>query len=129
MLRISIVFVVVGFANVGTGYASERPLTVAEKKIIADAYGKRLKDPASAQYRWHSLIESTSSKPDQMVYCFQINAKNSYGAFVGFQTVLGKVAHRNGAVVGYSYEMGAESNPIMNDSASEFCEISRYRFQ
>ena len=129
MLRLSLVLVVVGFINVGTSHASDRPLTDSEKKIIANRYGERLKDPLSAQYRWHNLIKSASSTPNKMVYCFQVNAKNSYGAYVGFHTVLGTVTHRNGTVVEYSYEMGAQSNPIMNDSASEFCDISRYTFQ
>jgi hypothetical protein len=129
MLRISLVLVVAGFANFGSAYASDRPLTDAEKKIVAGGYGERLKDPLSAQYRWPNLIKSTSSKPNEMVYCFQVNAKNSYGAYVGFQTVLGTVTHHNGTIVGFKYEMGAQSNPIMNESASEFCDISRYRFQ
>ena len=128
MLRLSLVLVVVGFTNVGAGYASDRPLTDAEKKIIADAYGKRLKDPASAQYRWHRLIDSKTSTPNRLFYCFQVNAKNSYGAYVGFQTVHGTVTYLNGTIAGYSYGIGAQSNPIMNDSASGFCEISRYKF-
>ena len=128
MLRISLVLVVAGFTNIGTGYASDRSLTEAEKKIITGKYGQRLKDPLSAQYRLPNLIKSTSSKPNESIYCFQVNAKNSYGAYVGFETVLGTVSHRNGTIVGFRYEMGAQSNPIMNESASEFCDISRYRF-
>ena len=37
MLRLSLVLVIVGFTD-SAGYASDRPLTDAEKKIIADAY-------------------------------------------------------------------------------------------
>jgi hypothetical protein len=129
MLRITLTLVVAAIMPVGTSYAQQRPLTDAEKKIITSTYGERLKDPPSAQYRWPNLMKSPSSKTDKPDYCFQVNAKNSYGAYVGFQTVLGTVTQRNGTVVGYRYKMGAESNPIMNDTATDFCAIGGYRFQ
>ncbi|MBR0761566.1 hypothetical protein JQ613_14805 [Bradyrhizobium japonicum] len=69
------------------------------------------------------------AQADAADYCFQVNAKNSYGGYVGFQTVLGSVTQRNGAVINYRYKMGAESSSMMNDTASEFCAIGGYKFQ
>ncbi|BAC46134.1 bll0869 [Bradyrhizobium diazoefficiens USDA 110] len=126
MLRTTLALVVIATIPGRTSYAQQRPLTDAEKKIITSTYGSRLKDPLSAQYRWPNLIKAQADAPD---YCFQVNAKNSYGGYVGFQTVLGSVTQRNGTVVGYRYKMGAESSSMMNDTASEFCAIGGYRFQ
>lgn len=126
MLRTTLALVVIATIPGRTSYAPQRPLTDAEKKIITSTYGSRLKDPLSAQYRWPNLIKAQADAPD---YCFQVNAKNSYGGYVGFQTVLGSVTQRNGTVVGYRYKMGAESSSMMNDTASEFCAIGGYRFQ
>lgn len=126
MLRTTLTIVVLATIPVGTSYAQQRPLTDAEKKIITSTYGSRLKDPLSAQYRWSNLIKGQADAPD---YCFQVNAKNSYGAYVGFQTVLGSVRQRNGTVVSYSFKMGAEGSSMMNDTASQFCAIGGYRFQ
>ena len=126
MLRTTLALVVIATIPGRTSYAQQRPLTDAEKKIITSTYGSRLKDPLSAQYRWPNLIKAQADAPD---YCFQVNAKNSYGGYVGFQTVLGSVTQRNGTVVGYRYKMGAESSSMMNDTASEFCAVGGYRFQ
>lgn len=126
MLRTTLSLVVIATIPGGSSYAQQRPLTVAEKRIITSAYESRLKDPPSAQYRWPNLIKAQADAPD---YCFQVNAKNSYGGYVGFQTVLGSVTQRNGTIVSYRYKMGAESSSTLNDTASEFCAIGGYRFQ
>lgn len=56
-----------------------------ESKVIEEAqeavrYG--LKDPASAQFREVRLV---SYRGDGRVVCGQVNAKNSYGGYVGFK--------------------------------------------
>ena len=121
--------VAAAIATAGPSYARDRPLTEIEKKIVASTYGERLKDPLSAQFRWHSVIKSPSAKSDELIYCFQVNTKNSFGGYVGFQTIFGTVTQRNGTIVGYHYKLGAQSNPIMNDTATEFCEVAGYKFQ
>ncbi|MCK1520926.1 hypothetical protein IVB13_11815 [Bradyrhizobium sp. 17] len=126
MLRTTLALVVLATIPVDTSFAQQRSLTDAEKRIITNTYGSRLKDPLSAQYRWPNLIKAQAEAPD---YCFQVNAKNSYGAYVGFQTVLGSVSQRNGTIVSYSFKMGAESSSMMNDTANQFCAIGGYKFQ
>ena len=103
-------------------------MTDIEKKIVAGTYGERLKDPRSAQFRWHNLIKSPSVESEESIYCFQVNAKNSSGGYVGFKTMFGTITQRNGTIVGYRYKLGAESNPLMNDAAAEFCEVAGYKF-
>ncbi|MBR1129491.1 hypothetical protein [Bradyrhizobium iriomotense] len=125
MLRTALTLVVLAIIPLDTSYAQQRSLTEAEKKIIMSTYESRLKDPLSAQYRWPNLIKAQANEPD---YCFQVNAKNSYGGYVGFQTVLGSVTQRNGTIVGYRFKMGAESSSMMNDTANEFCAIGGYKF-
>lgn len=125
MLRTKFVFVALATISIGSSFAQQRSLTDAEKKIIMSTYGSRLKDPLSAQYRWPDLIKAQADTPD---YCFQVNAKNSYGGYVGFQPVLGSVTQRNGTIVGYRFKMGAESSSMMNDTASEFCALGGYKF-
>lgn len=61
----------------------------AGKEEIAQAqefFKKSLKDPDSAQFRNVLYFEKTGSsgKPNKNV-CGEINAKNSYGGYVGFQ--------------------------------------------
>jgi len=118
----------VATATAGPSYAQDRPLTDIEKKIVASTYAERLRDPLSAQFRWHNLIRLPSARSHELIYCFQVNAKNSYGSYIGFKTIFGTVTQRNGAIVGYRYKLGAESNPIMSDTANEFCEVAGYKF-
>lgn len=62
------------------------PLTPAHKKQISTAIGAQLKDSESARYRW--------LRPRKFgLYCAWVNAKNSYGAYSGFEPfmVLGGV--------------------------------------
>ena len=60
--------------------ASDRAL-VAQAKV---ALTYTFKDPGSAQYRNVGLYKSTTGKGGDIV-CGEVNAKNSYGAYVGFQ--------------------------------------------
>ncbi|WP_150102622.1 hypothetical protein [Gallionella capsiferriformans] len=65
---------------------------VDESKAIAGAkatFEADLKDPSSVQYRnvefFHEkYAEYSDGKFDTDTICFEVNAKNSYGAYVGF---------------------------------------------
>lgn len=64
--------------SVKAALVNETPQQVMEKgkKAIADS----LKDPSSAQFRNVRLVEYL----DGAVICGEVNGKNSYGAYVGF---------------------------------------------
>lgn len=57
------------------------PFTEGDKTAIKEAVGRYLKDPFSAQYEWPEVKNGT-------VYCGFVNAKNSFGAYDGFQPFL-----------------------------------------
>ncbi len=62
--------------------APRRPLNDTEKAMIANAVSGTLKDPASAQFKWAPLVVNTRDGVTD--YCGLVNAKNSYGGYVGY---------------------------------------------
>ncbi|HHH3206602.1 TPA: hypothetical protein ACPY7B_003354 [Klebsiella pneumoniae] len=56
-----------------------RELTDVEKKSVEQGVGKLLKDPYSAKYTHDSYEDTHGNK----TYCGKVNAKNSYGAYIG----------------------------------------------
>lgn len=78
--------------------AHARDLTPSEQKVITDDTTKNFKDPSSAQFRW-TPIKDSAVEFDSQFYCGQVNAKNSYGAYVGFTPFLTMLFTKNGKVV------------------------------
>lgn len=74
--------------------AHARDLTQAEQQIISEAVGDQLKDPYSARYKWPPLL-----KEQQDGYCGWVNAKNSYGAYVGSVPFRTQLVWRDGQLV------------------------------
>lgn len=72
----------------------------AKKSISRD-----LKDPDAAKFRDIGIYKSTTGKGGVSV-CGEINAKNSYGAYVGFRKFLvsDDIAIIDGAEGGLSYD-------------------------
>jgi hypothetical protein len=60
-----------------------RTLTAAEKVALQNAVKKQIKDPTSPLFKWPEL-ELTGGKDGVYNYCGLVNAKNSYGAYIGF---------------------------------------------
>lgn len=73
------------------GYASTTTAQLKTKKESAvisstkDAAKQNLKDPSSAQFRNVRIVSWGSQK----LVCGEINAKNSYGGYVGFKRFVG----------------------------------------
>lgn len=71
--------------------------TLNTNKVMASAkanVARDLKDPASAQFRDVKVVMSTSEKdPKQKIYavCGEVNAKNSFGGYVGYQRFVAAV--------------------------------------
>lgn len=76
--------------------AGARELTPDEKKIITDAVGVTLPDPAAAKYRW-SRFRMTSSGGSSS-YCAMVNAKSQHPAYSGWQAYIVSVQVANGHV-------------------------------
>jgi hypothetical protein len=75
------------------------------EQIVKSYYDNTLKDPGSAQYRSVTAPQKywlgdrfTGAQYGYLV-CATLNAKNSYGAYIGFQT--DALLIRNGVVIQY----------------------------
>jgi hypothetical protein len=109
--------------------AQTRQLTAPEKQIIANAYGARLKDPASAQYRWAALPLTDNLKGGKLAYCFQVNAKNSYGGYTGFKLILGTLKRVNGKIVAFNYVTGnLDDAATFAQMTADLCRASGISF-
>lgn len=62
-----------------------RELTAVEKAIISYAIDSVLQNPDSAKFRWARLASVPRNGATE--YCTLINAKNSFGTYVGFNIV------------------------------------------
>lgn len=61
---------------------SRRELTGKEKSAIMEAIRFRLKDPESAKFKWMKVVVHKLTTDG---YCAIVNAKNSYGGYVGYK--------------------------------------------
>lgn len=87
-LTLAVSFVIPALAQ-GNGYA----LLVAKAKATIS---QDLKDPDAAKFRDIGIYKSTTGKGGVSV-CGEVNAKNSYGAYVGYKrfVVSGDMAYIN----------------------------------
>src|SRR5690349_5868495 len=61
-----------------------RDLTVPERRTIQEAVTHDFKDPESARFRWLPIPDCKSYSACYMgFYCGMVNAKNSFGGYVG----------------------------------------------
>jgi len=76
------------------GYTPDelRELTLAEKALLAKGFAKNLKDPDSAKFEWVKVPKNWSNNNGGgFDYCATLNAKNSYGGYIGYQPFMGFV--------------------------------------
>ncbi|MDP3294934.1 MAG: hypothetical protein Q8M37_09350 [Nevskia sp.] len=93
-------------ADYGSDMTPEECVSVVERTLA-----NTLKDPGSAQFRHSPCIKGALNSVPVMglpvVYGWlqqgQLNAKNSYGGYVGFRSYMAMI--RNGAVVRYCLAM------------------------
>lgn len=81
-------------AHASPHLAFPRDVTPQEKAAIAETVVEGFKDPSSAQFRWPPIM-----RPD--LYCGQVNAKNSYGGFVGYRMFSVRLSRIGGRVSAY----------------------------
>jgi hypothetical protein len=79
-----------------------------------EAARNQLKDPGSAEFRYVGLVQHARGK----VVCGQINAKNSYGGYVGYKVF---AASPLGATVQQSGGSYAEVDAIANSGLRATC--------
>ncbi len=82
----SFALALLGFSSTGYGYDGPPwyrvDATESQKKFAKEMVVSELKDPSSAQFR--GLFAITRGRGDDTV-CGEINAKNSFGGYVGFR--------------------------------------------
>lgn len=72
-----------------------RELAPDEKKVIADAVARVIKDPSSAKFRWAKFPASGSGDVN---YCAAVNAKSALPGYSGNQLYIAVVGTDNGKV-------------------------------
>jgi hypothetical protein len=73
-----------------------RDLAPDEKKIIADAVGRVIKEPSSAKFRWAKFPAGAGS--GDVNYCASVNAKSALPGYSGNQLYIAVVGTENGRV-------------------------------
>ncbi|QIO34648.1 hypothetical protein [Bradyrhizobium sp. 1(2017)] len=103
------------------GYTADelRELTQTEKSILAKEFSKSLKDPDSAKFEWTKVPKNWSGK-SILDYCATLNAKNSYGGYVGLQPFVGRITIAGGKISGGSIT-GLASNAGERQIVTEMC--------
>jgi outer membrane lipoprotein SlyB len=76
--------------------AAMRELAPEEKKIIADAVGRVVKEPTSAKFRWARFPANTGG--GDVNYCASVNAKSSLPGYSGNQLYVAVVGTESGRV-------------------------------
>ena len=110
-------------------HAQTRPISNGERSLITNSYGHQLKDAASAQYRMQPIPLTDNQKDGKSVYCFQVNAKNSYGGYTGYKTVIGKVARSNGKIISFSYDGNSDDDArSIPGATADMCRAFGYSF-
>jgi hypothetical protein len=73
-----------------------RDLAPDEKKVIADAVGRVIKEPSSAKFRWAKFPANAGG--GDVNYCASVNAKSALPGYSGNQLYIAVVGTENGLV-------------------------------
>lgn len=84
-MRVGFIAIVglIAVGSAGSQSASARDLELEERQVIEAAVKDQLKDPTSPMFKWLPL---SAEQPES--YCALVNAKNSFGAYIGFTPYL-----------------------------------------
>jgi hypothetical protein len=108
-------------------HAQSRAISNIERSLITNSYGQLLKDAGSAQYRMQPIPLSDNQKGGMFVYCFEVNAKNSYGAYAGYKTIIGMVTRLNGKILSFRYDGNSDDDVrSYSGSTADTCRAFGY---
>lgn len=96
-----------------------RDLTAAEKTLIARGVSQGLKDPDSAQFKW-SKVGLEMDDLSMIPYCATLNAKNSYGGYIGFQPYYAMILTKDKKIIGAAL-IGTGGNRSSTETIIETC--------
>jgi len=96
-----------------------RTLTANEKALLAKGFVATLKDPGSAQFQWAKVPKRLPESGFD--YCAMVNAKNSYGGYIGAQPFIGMVMVNNGKIIGGVIAAVGDANPTYQQIIPDMC--------
>lgn len=96
-----------------------RDFTPTEKAILAKFMAAGLKDPGSAQFRWVPFPKGF--KDGEITYCAQVNARNGYGGYNGYEPFIGSVSMKNGQIVSAGIGAISDSRPLYRNIVPDMC--------
>ena len=119
ILAVATILLVAGCVDVNDTPVNTRPATVTKQDhgFVQTGIIDDLKDPGSAQTR--NLVAYDLSDGQGRIICGQMNGKNSFGAYVGYQPFYIRV--KDGAVVSKIVGTGSEMYPTDANRALEGC--------
>jgi hypothetical protein len=80
----------------GSASFGSRELAPDEKKVIADAVGRVIKEPSSAKFRWAKFPANPAG--GDVNYCASVNAKSALPGYSGNQLYIAVVGTEGGKV-------------------------------
>jgi hypothetical protein len=99
--------------------ATLRDLTPEERSVLATKFSRTMKDPNATQFRWARI--GPPNDKGIAHYCGQVNGKNSYGGYVGFQVFDATVIFVGGKIADATItSIGAD--PTETSVIREWCE-------
>lgn len=98
-----------------------RPLSTPEQKVVQDSVRQELKDPQSATFKMLPINEDGAPG----TYCGMVNAKNSFGGYVGDTPFMATVTRRAGEVVS-SFAMLPDSSQFGRTILLDMCAKKGY---
>jgi hypothetical protein len=106
--------------------AQARQLTGSEKAAVEEAVKGQLKDPFSAKFKWPDYINEESR-----IYCGYVNAKNSYGGYIGYTMFYVFIARPEGTISGKTeavlMELGdSDPNSVKSQLVETMCTSYGY---
>jgi hypothetical protein len=103
-----------------------RELTEREIKVISGGLAVDLKDPASVSF-WWSWIKPPVDPNGAVTYCAALNARNSFGGYIGRSPFIAVVGFKNG-VASSAYLSGiASDNTSKSQAVLIMCERAGYQ--
>jgi hypothetical protein len=129
MIKSLVITSAITLVSGSTCQAQSRPISDTERSLITSSYGHLLKDTGSAQYRMQPIPLTDNQKGGIFVYCFEVNARNSYGGYTGYQIVIGKVTRLKGKIMSFSYDANSEDDArLVPGMTADTCRAFGYSF-
>lgn len=99
---------------------SARDLSNEEKKIVSEVVARDFKDPASAMFRWLPIADLP---PGGANYCGTVNAKNSFGAYEGYEPFMVFLMVKNNKLASAMLlTIGSPADPAAEQVTTATCQ-------